>query len=87
MPWCCICPSSQKKISVFYDQPFIHTIRGVGFIFKGNDQNVLKNKNTTCHFKYRCFSIDFMYILYLYMNHITYAEIDSKLYSVSKEIQ
>ncbi|WJE23171.1 response regulator transcription factor [Bacillus cereus] len=30
----------RKKLSLFHDQSFIHTVRGVGFIFKGNDQNV-----------------------------------------------
>lgn len=30
----------RKKISTFYDQTLIHTVRGVGFIFKGNSQDV-----------------------------------------------
>lgn len=30
----------RKKLSTFHDKPFIHTVRGVGFIFKGNDQHV-----------------------------------------------
>lgn len=30
----------RKKLSAFHDKAFIHTVRGVGFIFKGNDQDV-----------------------------------------------
>ncbi|PGZ96188.1 DNA-binding response regulator [Bacillus pseudomycoides] len=30
----------RKKLNAFHDESFIHTVRGVGFIFKGNEQDV-----------------------------------------------